>query len=119
MKEKNLLITALICSIIGIFIILSVQHIPILNQDSEITNITSITKESIGENVKIAGTLTRLTQTEELAIMNIEDNTGKITAIFFTKDELDLIEGQTIEIEGEIIEYQGKLEIEISNIIGR
>lgn len=118
MKEKNLLIAALICSTIGIFIILTIQYIPILNLEPEHLSIINITKENIGETVKIIGTITRITKTDELAIINIQDNTGKITIIFFTNDPLNLTENQIVEISGEVVEYKGELEIEASNIRG-
>ena len=105
MIEKNLLKTALVCAIIGILIILSISE----NIEIKKSNIINITRENIEENVKIIGKISSLTETDELIIMNVEDETGKITVITFKNQDLNLTENQIVEIEGEVIDYKGKI----------
>ena len=112
------MITALICSIIGIFIVLTISEVPILSLEPQLKNISDISKDNMEDAVKIFAKLNRLTQTEELAIMDVEDNTGKIKVIFFTR-ETNLSKNDLIEVTGKVIEYKGELEIEASKIIKR
>lgn len=111
--EKNLLRTALVCSIIGIFIILSISE----NIEIKNLNIAEITKEKLEETVKITGEIISKTDTEDLIIMNVKDSTGEMTVITFKSDDIKLEKNQLVEIQGEVIDYKGKIEIEASRII--
>jgi RecJ-like exonuclease len=108
MKDETLLKISLCCSLVGILIILFIVE----NSEIPESNIANITKENLEQTVSISGQITRITETPGLLILNLKDGTGEITAIIFKEDNLTLQKNQIITIEGKIIEYDGKLEIQ-------
>lgn len=113
MLEKKLLITALICSLAGIFIILSISE----SIEAKKYDIIKITKENLNENVIITGSIIKITETDELIITKVKDNTSQITVVIFkNKQKLDLKEGQIIEVEAKVIDYKGQLELQANKI---
>ena len=113
MKEKMLLKISLITSIIGILILLIILD----KIDISDSNISSINKDLVDKQVKIKGEITRLTETTGLYIINIKDNTGNIDVIVFKEEKLELEKGNIVEIEGQVTEYQDKLEVIAKKII--
>jgi DNA/RNA endonuclease YhcR with UshA esterase domain len=111
MDERKLLTTALICSLIGIFIILSISE----NISPKKYNIINITKETLNKQVILTGTISKIKTTDELTILTLKDNTGEITVVIFDKN-LNLEPNKKITVEGKVIEYKGTLEIQASRI---
>ncbi len=112
MQEKTLLKIAVVCSLIGIFIVLLIVE----KLDASESNIASITKDDLNEKVKVKGYINSIKETPGLLILNVKDDTGNITAILFKEDDINLKKGDLIEIDGVIKEYKGKLEIETDSI---
>ena len=79
--------------------------------------IKDLNNKLIGKDVKIKGTITRVTETPGLIIFNINDKTGEITGIVF-KDEnqINLTKNLDVEITGKIQTYKDKLEIEVDEL---
>jgi len=113
MQEKTLLKISLITSLIGILILLLILD----KIDVSDSNINLINKTSLDEQVKIKGEITRITETPGLYILNIKDNTGNIDIIIFKEDKIDLEKGSIIQVEGQVTEYQSKIEIIAKKII--
>lgn len=82
-------------------------------------SISNITKENIGEYVRIVGVLTDIKETDELVILNVKDDTGEIKAIAFKNKQFNITENQVISIEGKVVEYKGLIEIESARITTR
>ncbi len=113
MHEKTLLKISLITSLVGILILLIIlDKIDISDSD-----IASINKTLIDKQVKIKGEITRTTETPGLYILNVKDNTGNIDIIIFKEDKIELKKGDIVEIEGQITEYQDKLELIAKKVI--
>lgn len=110
MQESTLFKTALITSLVGLFImILIVEKI-----DLSSSNISSISKESIGKRVKIKGIIDSKRDLPNILILNLTDNTNSIKVIAYKddKDYLDLRKDGIIEVIGLVKEYNKELEIE-------
>jgi RecJ-like exonuclease len=106
MNEKTLLKISLIFSILGILLILFISE----NTSIDLSNISEITKENIDEKVRIQGIVTNIVETESLTILNVKDNTGKITIIIF-EIGIGLQKDQRVEIIGSVTDYEDQLEI--------
>ena len=107
MENSTLFKISIICSLIGIFIILIVSE----KLDISQSNIGSINKSMLDQKVKIKGYVSSAIETPGLYIININDETGNITAIVFKEVQINLTKGSIIEIEGKVVEYKDKLEI--------
>ena len=108
MNENTLLKLSLIFSILGILIVLFISEtVPV-----KLYEISEITEEKIDETVRIQGTVKRTSDTPEILIINLEDETGTITIILFKNDEeISLEKNQRVEIIGNVTEYKDQLEI--------
>lgn len=113
MKEKDLLKVSLVFSLIGIFIIFMLTYT--LEVDSY--DIGSLSKDNLDENVKVKGFVSSFTETPGLYILTLKDDTGKIPVIIFKDEELGLYEGLELEIIGNVVEYQDKIEIILKEIV--
>jgi len=107
MEEKNLLKIAILSSLIGIIILAYISNTSNLNYN----DISSINNDYLDKTVKIKGTLTNFVSTPKAKIMDIEDSTGKITAVTFNEQELSIKENDLLEITGKVSLYQGSFEI--------
>jgi len=98
---------ALVCSLVGIFLILFiVQKYEVPSFDIE-----ELDKSMLDEMVSVKGNINRLTETPGLYIINLEDSTGEVTVVVFKEDELDLVIGESLKVEGNLIEYKNEVEI--------
>lgn len=113
MQEKTLLKIALVTSLVGILILLIILD----KIDVSSSNINAINKTLSEKQVKIKGEITRITETPGLYIINVKDNTGNIDVIVFKEEKLELEKGAIIQVEGQITEYQGKMEIIAKKVI--
>ena len=107
MEEKTLLRIALITSLFGILILLIILD----KIDVSDSNIDAINETFLDRQVKIKGEITRITETPGLYIINVKDNTGNMGVIVFKEEKLELEKGNIVEVEGQVVEYQGKTEI--------
>ncbi len=108
MKEKTLIKIAFICGIIGLFILFIISDTIEIKEK----NIDKINKANVEEDVKLIGTISRITNLDEVTFIELEQP-ATITIILF-KDKnknISLYNGDNIEIIGQIEEYNGKLEI--------
>ena len=108
MKEKTLLKTALITSLLGLLILYLISS----NIEIKEKNIEKITLDNKDEFVKLRGIVNKVIDTEKVTIMEITQP-QQITVVLF-KDaniSMPLQQGNEIEIFGKVDEYEGKLEI--------
>lgn len=113
MEEKNLLKLALVVSLTGILILIFI----IDTIEIKDYKIKDLTKKDLNKDVNLKGTITRITETPGLYIFNLDDQTGEITGIIFKEEQLNLTVNQKIEVQGTIIEYKNKLELEVDQLI--
>ena len=113
MDEKILLKISLITSLVGILVLLIILE----KIDVSDSNIAAINKNLSEKEVKIKGEITRIRETPAFSMINVKDDTGNIDVVVFKEENLELKEGDIIQVEGQVTEYQGKLEILAKRII--
>ncbi|MFA5176335.1 MAG: OB-fold nucleic acid binding domain-containing protein [Candidatus Nanoarchaeia archaeon] len=74
-------------------------------------SIKEINSKMLDQKVRISGTITSITETQGLYILNIKENSDKITVLIFKKEPLDLRKNSFVEVSGSVTEYQDQLEI--------
>ena len=109
MKESALLKLALICSLIGIILLYFVSQIIGVEE----VNVEKITHGNVGEVVKIMGNVKSVTVVNNITFLKIEKPEMFDVVLF---KNLEISEGDYVEVIGEIEEYKGKREI-IGNAI--
>ncbi len=113
MKEKDLLKVSLVFSLIGILIIFFLTN----TLEVKKYDIGSLSKDNLDDSVKVKGFVSSFIETPGLYIITLKDDTGKIPVIIFKDEELPLREGLELEIIGDIVEYQDKIEIILKEIV--
>lgn len=113
MKENQLLKVSLVFSLIGIFII----FILTFTLEVEKYDIGSLSKDNLDENVKVKGVIEKFGESPGLYFITLKDDTGSIPVVIFKNEKLELQEGLELEIIGDVVEYQGKIEIIAKEIV--
>mgnify|MGYP001563330956 CR=1 FL=1 len=105
MKETTLLKIALISSLIGLIILY------FISTKIEVKDYKPILNKNIGEDVKLKGTVTKITDRGTVVFIEVNQQ-NPITVVLFTDDDnLKLKDGDNVEVIGEVQEYNGKNEI--------
>ena len=105
MKETTLLKIALICSLVGLLVLYFIStKIDVKEYKTNKLN------ENIGEDVKLVGTIKKISQSENVAFIEV-DYSNPVTIVAFGNNDLKLKNNDTIEVIGEVQEYKGKNEI--------
>ncbi|MFH1455867.1 MAG: OB-fold nucleic acid binding domain-containing protein [archaeon] len=110
MNDKTLLKLAIICSIIGIFGLFVLSE----TTGAKIINISEINLSFIDKTIQVKGVITEVKLSQELTILEVEDETGKIKALAF--EHLQVSKGSKVNIEGTIQEYENEIEIIIEKL---
>ena len=113
MEEKTILRISLVIAMIGIILLLFITE----TIEIKSYKIKDLTKKDIDKDVKIKGTITRVTETPGLFIFNIQDETGELTALLFKDEGINITENMQVEIQGTIQEYKDDIEIIVDQII--
>ena len=107
MKEKVLLKIALVISLVGLFMLFMIS--------SEITveekTIDKINKDNIDETVKLQGYVSSVKDTDSVLIFSVAQENEIDIVVFKNGEEISLNEGDYVEVEGTIEEYNGEMEI--------
>ena len=112
MKEKSLYTLSLSCFLIGLLLIMLINE----KLDISESNISSLDYRQIGERVSVKGFVYSTRSSDNLAIFTLKDKTGNITIVAFNPKDIEIKQNDILEIEGELISYKNKLEIEASRI---
>ena len=106
MKETTLLKTALICSLLGLVILYFISaKIDVKDYKPSRLN------ENIGDDVKLTGTIAKISQNDNVAFLEVNYQNPVIVVLFTDNENLSLKIDDTIEVVGEVQEYKGKNEI--------
>lgn len=106
MKETTLLKTALICSLLGLVILYFISaKIDVRDYKSSQLN------ENVGEDVKLIGTIAKISQNDNVAFLEINYQSPVIVVLFTGDKNLSLKINDSVEVIGEVQEYKGKNEI--------
>ena|SRR3989338_6918391 len=108
MKEKTLLKTALITSLIGLIALYIISS----NLEINETSIQKITLENKDDFIKLNGFVTKVVNAEKVSILEITQP-QKITVVLFKNKNknISISEGSEVEIFGRVDEYEGNMEI--------
>ena len=105
MKETTLLKIALICSLIGLIILYFISSkIEIKDYKPNLVN------ENIGTDVKLEGIVTKISDKGSVVFIEVSQQ-NPMTVVLFTNDNINLKNGDNVEVIGEVQEYNGKNEI--------
>ena len=112
MEEKTLFKIALICSLLGLLLLFTISD----SIEIKRYYIKDITKDLENKEVKVQGIITRISETPGLYLLDIQDSTGKITAILFKEENVNLTLNSNIITHGKVKIYKNKPELEVSQI---
>ncbi len=85
--------------------------------EAPVTKISNVKSNMVGQKVKVRGTIGRVTKVNKGRLVNIYDNTGKITVVIWDRvyqymsDQKLLEAGNNMEVFGRIEKYKDQLEI--------
>ena len=108
MKEKTLLKTALICSVLGLLVLYLISDYIAIDEKS----VGKITLDNKDEIVKVKGIVDKVIDTEKVAIINIIQP-QEMTVVLFKNENrtIKINEGNEVEIIGKVDVYEGRMEI--------
>ena len=109
MKERNLFKISLIGSVLG-EIILWLASSQMGISEKMISQIDDVPE---GDEILVRGVVTRYVEKERVAFIEVaQEEIKEVTVVLFKDSDLyDLSEGDYVEIEGSIEDYEGKREI--------
>ena len=111
MKEKTIMKVAIVAVVIGLIFLL------VYSEEVEIEQVERIDSAVPEEIVELHGKVTRVSQYEKVVFVTVEGYVKQTTeVILFSDHEVYLKEGDSVEIQGTVEEYEGKKEV-IANSI--
>lgn len=113
MNNKKLFNFCLILSVISLFILLLFTEFIELKE----TPIKNIDYKLMDQRVKTSGIITNVVETKGLYILDLKDNSNKITVLIFKKGSLILERNSFVSVEGTVSEYENQTEIIAKRIL--
>lgn len=114
MDESILLKASIVSSIAGLIVLYFIAG----SMEADEVSISRITMGEADGFVSVKGKVSRITEKEEIMIFDLQKD-EKISVLIFKKDYpgyIGLEEGDIVEVEGNVEEYQGKKEIVAENV---
>ena len=106
MKESTLLKIALICSLAGLVALYFISA-KIEIRDYKPSELS----KNVGDDVKLDGIVTKISDKGNVVFVDLQ-NQNYVTVVLFTNDDnLNLKNGDNVEVIGKVQEYNGKSEI--------
>ena len=106
MKETTLLKIALICSLLGLFVLYFIStKIEVKDYQPNILN------KNIGDDVKLKGIVTKITDKGNVVFVEVNQQNPVTIVVFAANNSLELNKGDSVEVIGKVQEYNGKNEI--------
>ena len=106
MKETTLLKIALICSLAGLFALYFIStKIEVKYYRPSILN------KNIGDDVKLNGIVAKISDRGNVIFIEVNQQNPVTVVLFADNKNLELNNGDNIEVIGEVQEYKGKNEI--------
>lgn len=107
MDNNQLFNISLVLSVLGVFCLLLLAE----NLELKETAIKDINYKLMDQRVKTSGYIDRIFETKGLYLLDLKDNSSKITVLIFKKENLTLIKNSYISVEGSVTEYKNQTEI--------
>ena len=106
MKETTLLKIALVCSLIGLTALYFISaRIGIKDYKPNVFN------RNVGDDVKLQGAVTKITEKGDVVFIDVIQQNSVPVVLFRDNNNLNLKNGDNVEVIGKIQEYNGKNEI--------
>ena len=106
MKENTLLKIALICSLVGLVILYFISE----KVEIRDYNPTQLNK-NVGDDVGIKGVITKISDKGNVVFVEVKQEYPVSIVIFSQDNNLNLKNGDNVEVVGKVQEYNGKNEI--------
>ena len=106
MKEKTLLKLALICALVGLFALYFISTKIDVSDDKPAT-----LNKNIGDDVKLQGIVAKVSQANGVIFIEIEQQNPISIVVFSGATKSELSKGDSIEIIGQVQEFNGREEI--------
>ena len=111
MEDTTLLKISFIVAAIGVCILIILGNVITLEE----SNIAKLDKKSLDKNVKIKGYIQNIQTFGSIKIIEIEDNTGKISVVVFD-NKFSVKKGSIAEVDGKLTIREGKLQVNAETI---
>ena len=106
MKETTLLKIALICSLAGLVILYFIStKIEIKDYKPNILN------RNVGDDVNLKGIITKINDKGNVVFVDVSQQNSVPVVLFTDSNNLNLKNGDNVEVIGKVQEYNGKNEI--------
>jgi len=106
MKETTLLKIALICSLVGLVALYFISaRIDINNYKPNVLS------RNAGDDVNLKGTITKISDKGNVVFIDVSQQNLVNVILFTDNDNLNLKNGDDVEVIGKVQEYNGKNEI--------
>ncbi|MDD5650529.1 MAG: OB-fold nucleic acid binding domain-containing protein [Candidatus Nanoarchaeia archaeon] len=107
MENNQLFNLSLVVSIFGIFCLLLLAE----NLELKETPIKDINYKLMDQRVKTSGYIDRIFETKGLYLLDLKNNSSKITVLIFKKENITLLKNSYVSVEGTVTEYKNQTEI--------
>ena len=105
MKEATLLKIALICSLVGLVVLYFIStKIEVRDYKPALLN------KNIGDDVKLQGTITKINDQGNVIFVDVIQQ-NSVSVVLFSGNDINLKNGDKVEVIGKVQEYNGKNEI--------
>ena len=106
MKETTLLKIALICSLAGLITLYFIStKIEIKDYKPNILN------RNVGDDVSLKGTVTKINDKGNVVFVDVSQQNSVSVVLFTDNNNLNLKNGDNVEVIGKVQEYNGKNEV--------
>ena len=114
MQENTLYKVSVLIAILGL------GFLYLYAEEAELPFVNNLEDVSPQQKVKIEGTLTRLRQADKVMFLQVQgERIETLDIVFFPQETVFLHEGDRVEVEGTVEEYQGQKEIIAESIVIR
>lgn len=112
MEEKTITKAALLTTIIGLLLLF------LLSEETAIPSVDSLEEHSPAETVNINGLVTKVVHKNSAYFLDVDaTRQEKMNIVVFPSEELYLKEGNFVQIQGTVQQYNGEKEVIASKII--
>ena len=107
MENKRLFAISLFLSVFGIFCLALLAE----NLELKETPINEINYKLMDQQIKTSGFIDSVYEGKGIYLLNLKDNSTKITVLIFKKENLTLEKNTFVSVEGTVSEYKNQTEI--------
>lgn len=111
MQEKTIYKISIVAIILGLLFLF------FYSEELELKAVEAIDTIMPEKEIKVKGTIDRITVTEKATFLNLVNDETEIDVILFTTENIYLAEGDYVELSGTVEEYMGKKEIIANKIV--